>query len=510
MNQKKILNKSIENIYSLTPLQEGMLFHALGDADSTGYILQSTFCLNFSVNVDALREAVNALSKRYDALRTSIVYAGMSKPRQVVLKERFPEFSAQTGDEAVLCAVCEEEIRRGFDLQKEPLLRFRCVKLAENAYRLVWTMHHIIVDGWCMSLLYADLMRYYRLIESGCETLDRMIERERLENSEYAAYVKWLEKQNADDGLRFWENYLADYDASLTVSPTARPQKTDCQMLKHTVCIKDEATAAISELKRISHVTESTLLQSAWGIVLQRYNNCTDAVFGKVVSGRNAPIKGIERMIGLFANTIPARVQTKTGETITDFLQRNQHENNEAEEITYCSLAEIQRKVGRDNLIRTLFAFENYYVDSSEEVAQENSREQTNYDITVSACRDQSGITIDFLYDPNVYTQDNISHIASHYRNVIEFMALHPNAAVETIKCAAEDEERIILDKFNATGSEYPKDKTVTELLERQVLLRPEAQALVFGEKVLSYREMNERINALAWRLREMGVRART
>ena len=516
LNQKKILNKSIDNIYSLTPLQEGMLFHALSNADSSGYILQSTFCLNFSVNEAALCKAASALSERYDALRTAIVYAGMAKPRQVVLKQREPDFcsvdlSEADDKEERLSHLRQEQIRRGFDLQKDTLLRFCCVKLSNDQFKLIWTMHHIIVDGWCMSLLHADLMRYYRKLSDGCDDikLSHLIQRERLENSEYSKYVKWLEKQDSQVGLQFWEKYLASYDAAIGIAPIEQPPKTDCQMQTYSFRIRAKASADIAELKRTKHVTESTVLQSAWGIVLQKYNHCSDVVFGKVVSGRNAPIKGIEQMIGLFANTIPARVQTIPNETILAFLERNQHANNEAEEITYCSLAEIQRRVQSENLIRTLFAFENYYVLPSEEneTPQEHSREQTNYDITVSACKDADGIAVEILYDPNVYTQRNIALIATHYCNAIEYMAANLNDNVENISCLSSEEERRILGEFNATQAEYPKNKTVMELFEAQVEARGNETALVFGEKCLTYRELNERINALAWKLREMGVK---
>ena len=199
----KVLNKAIDNIYSLTPLQEGMLFHAQREKDSTNYILQNTLLLRFEPDSEALTGAVHALSRRYDALRTAIVYEGMAKARQVVLKERVPELRwvdlrhlDRAQGEEELIQLQDREVSAGFDLQKQPLLRFCCVAL-KGAWKLIWTMHHIIVDGWCMSLLRKDLLRYYEYLRQGMSTeqLFALVDRERVESTEYSRYVKWLEKQ---------------------------------------------------------------------------------------------------------------------------------------------------------------------------------------------------------------------------------------------------------------------------------------------------------------------------
>lgn len=518
MNKKKVLNKAIDNIYSLNPLQEGMLFYALRDAESTDYVLQSVFSLDFCVDVLALQNAVCALSDRYDALRTLIAYEGMAKPRQVVLKKREPEFlyadlSGQDRNAQVLAIASagEAEVKRGFDLQKDTLLRFRCIKLSENEYKLIWTMHHIIVDGWCMSILQKDLMRFYFMFASGdADGVSRLVRRERTENSEYSLYVKWLENQDSEVGLKFWENYLQDFDGTADIKSVEIPQKTTQQMNKHGIRLSVSISKELFEISKRERVTISTILQTAWGILLQKYNCCSDVVFGRVVSGRNVAIPGIEKMIGLFANTIPSRVCLHSNETILELLHRQQKENIICEEMTYCSLADIQNRVQRTDMIKSLFAFENYYVSpetaQTQQMVRESSREQTNYAITVSAYQESSWIAVDILYDPNKYTKRNISLILKHYQNIIAYIASNLNEPANQITYVDNEETSQILHQFNDTVAAYPHDKTVMELFEEQVTRSASDAAIVFGERTLSYAELNNKVNQLAWKLREMGV----
>ncbi|MBP3411734.1 MAG: AMP-binding protein, partial [Oscillospiraceae bacterium] len=498
-----------------------MLFHALKDEGTTDYILQTTLVLHFEPKEDLLRLAANALSRRYDALRTAILYEGMSKPRQVVLKERLPDYSAfdysyMTSDEAeaAVSALRRREVSNGFDLQKQPLLRFCQIKLPGNVYKLVWTMHHIIVDGWCMSLLQVDLLRYYELLLEGMalDQLDALIQRERLENTEYSRYVKWLEKQDANRALTYWENRLTGYSDDATVRPFEEPKSSPLQMCCKSDSLRPETVRRLKDLSKNNQITMGTILQTAWGLLLQGYQGSEDIVFGKVVSGRNAPISGIERVIGLFANTVPVRVARQSKQSILELLKLEQKHSLESDQYSHCSLAEIQTRVGVSKLMSTLFAFENYsvskdYTDKySCMITQEHSREQTNFDLTLSAYEEGLSLHYELLYDPNRYSERNIQYISSHYQSLLDRIAQFPMEAVDTVSLITTEEQEQILGSFNQTKWNCKKDRTIAQILETWVSLSPHKIALVDGEERFSYDAMNRRINSLAWKLKELGV----
>ncbi|MBR6825165.1 MAG: amino acid adenylation domain-containing protein, partial [Oscillospiraceae bacterium] len=520
MSKSKVLNKAIENIYSLTPLQEGMLFYALNDNNSTNYILQSTFRLHFEPQEALLSHAVRALGERYDALRTAIVYEGMAKPRQVVLKDRQSELrwlDLRHMDGEMAEKACkdlqEAEVNAGFDLQKKPLMRLVCVALP-GTWKLVWTMHHIIVDGWCMSLLQKDLLRYYRVLEGGMspEQLSALIARERLENSEYSRYVKWLEKQDSETALLYWQKELEGYEDCVTIRPYEIPTPSERQMECAVSNVSQAQWSLLKEASRKCRVTVGTVLQTAWGLLLKQYQNGEDVVFGKVVSGRNAPIRGIDSMVGLFANTIPVRVQLRHGQTLMELLRDQQQKATEGENYSYCSLAEIQNRVGCGSLIGSLFAFENYSISSeftdkySSMMTVEHSREQTSYDLTLSAYEENGEFKFEILYNPNVYSAENINRISAHYKEMLAVVPHSLDLPVAKLCAITEEEKSAILESFNQTSYEAPTNHSLMEVFRQRVMETPDKTAVVFGEERLSYGELNQQSNRIARTLQAMGV----
>ena len=521
MSKKNVLNKSIENIYPLTPLQEGMLFHVLSNPKSTNYVLQTTYLLKFSVNSEIMFKAVAALSERYDVLRTAILYEKLAKPRQVVMKKRIPEYSfydysimTVKEQESVVSELQESQVQRGFDMQKDTLLRICCVKLSENCCKLIWTMHHIIVDGWCMSILFAELMRYYRMFadDYSDEQIYRIVANEKLSTGTFAQYVKWIGEQDVKKGLDYWEDYLKCLDNIADIRPVEQPRETVVQMKRTGIRISDIACQSIMKLSKEKQITVSTVLETGWGLLLQRYNNCNDVVFGKVVSGRNVPVRGVEKIIGIFANTIPCRVRSQKNETFLSLLEKQQKLDIECSDITYCSLADIQKRIHCPDLIKTLFVFENYYVvddsenDGNRKYEQVSGREQTNYGISISAYSDDDGVGIDLMYDPSQFTDDNISLILRHYKGIVEDIALNSNKYVGDLLFIGEEETNMLLHVFNDTAKDFPYNIIPIDLFEEQVLETPDDIAIVSKDVRMTYSELNLKANQLAYKLRAVGV----
>ncbi|KOP63616.1 hypothetical protein AMS59_23920, partial [Lysinibacillus sp. FJAT-14745] len=247
----------VEDIYSLTPLQDGMLFHNIADEKSTGYVNQSVFSIRGDVEEEMIKQALKLLALRHDVLRTAIVYKELSKPRQVLLHDR--EIGYERTDlsgldeleqEKTIAHITDCHIQRRFNLQQEPLLRIHYIALGDDSHKLIWNYHHIILDGWCLSMLYGDFNRFYGMLKSGRSLSDlaRMVAEEKKQTASYGEYIQWMEKQDRDLGLSYWEDLLADYEETVEIKPVMQPESTDQQVKR--------------EIVQLSTVTSKTLIQT--------------------------------------------------------------------------------------------------------------------------------------------------------------------------------------------------------------------------------------------------------
>ena len=211
---QKSFEGEVEKIYGLTPLQEGMLFHNLEDRESTGYVVQSIYDIGFEADNEKLKEALRLLSKRYDILRTSFKYEKISEPKQVIYAERTPELEVIESREEECDRIAQRDIKRGVDLEKDTMLRVKSIKTGEGKGKLIFTIHHIIIDGWCMGILTEKLFDYYFRLKGGKtpEEIEKEIEKERSSIGEYSEYVTWLEKQENEKAKKYWEEELKGYE----------------------------------------------------------------------------------------------------------------------------------------------------------------------------------------------------------------------------------------------------------------------------------------------------------
>ncbi|WP_164779421.1 non-ribosomal peptide synthetase, partial [Paenibacillus kobensis] len=512
----------ISGIYSLTPMQDGMLYHKLVDEHSTGYVLQSKLRMKGEFQVEKARESLSLLARKYDVLRTAFIYNKVSKPWQIILREREIEcnvidlsFSEEKENE--IMKVQQADIRRGFNLEEDSLLRATILRKSEEEHILLWSSHHIIMDGWSLPLLFQDFMKYYETLTDG-RALSSLQERVRAEEegiSSYGEYIRWLEKQDREEGLSYWENVLADYNEAAEILPQSQSRSVE-EQVKEEVYITDiQLTGQLQRLSSLINITINTLVETAWGVLLQKYNRNTDVVFGKVVSGRNAAIQGIEQAVGLFINTIPIRVKCEESTTVEQLLGQVQQQAVASMEYDRCSLAEVQsRSTLGNHLIRTLFAFENYYVDESFSLGShglkieiESAREQTNYDISLSAFIKEAALTLKIMYDPGKYGSEEIRKLLGRMGQLLQQMTANPKQKISELSVVDEEEKKLVIETFNDTAMEYSSGRTVVESFEEQVGRTPDNIAVVFEDAQLTYTQLNEKANQLAYKLRELGVR---
>ncbi len=513
----------IEDIYRLSPLQEGILFHALYDSESLNYFVQFNYGVKGKINLEVLRESLNQLISRHATLRTIFLYEGYDRPIQLVMKEREVDFTFKNIQQECLSEapadVLEDyrkkDLTQTFNLEEDALMRITILQTHEDEFEFIWSFHHILMDGWCMGIIINEFGVIYSQMLSG-QTVNMP------SAISYSEYIKWLEKRDKARSSVYWQNYLTGYD-SLATLPKKEFQ-SEGQFFNQEIIklqIEKSRTSLLQKVSGKNQVTINTIIQAAWGILLSKYNNTNDVVFGSVVSGRPAEIEGIESIVGLFVNTIPVRITFTDEDYIDDLLKNIQYLAMESEPYHYHPLAEISSKsdLGR-NLLDHIVAFENYPIAKELEglnnIQGKNNRgfevtnvkifEQTNYDLTIVVTPGEE-LSVEFRYNSNKYSKQTINNISKHLNQILEHICSLSNKKIVDLEIVTEEEKCDLLYKFNSTGVNYPKDKTIIDLFEAQVEKTPENIALTFSGSSLTYRELNDKSNQLAYQLRIKNVR---
>ncbi|MEE1281872.1 MAG: amino acid adenylation domain-containing protein, partial [Acutalibacteraceae bacterium] len=512
------LKGSVDKIYGLTPLQEGMLFYNLQSEQTTSYVLQEVFKISMSMNIENIQKALALLSYRYEVLKTAFISKNVVNPKQVVYTERIPEFECIDANANEVATIVHNDLVRGFDLENDTLLRVKLIRLGENECKIIWTMHHIITDGWCLQLLFNKFMEYYVSLEkSTFEEIKHNIESEKAEQGEFSEYIGWLEKQNPEKATQYWKNLLAGYENTTEVKPMLIPEPCESQMNRVVVSMTTDVTENLIKLAELNDTTISNTLETACGIMLHRYIGSNDAVFGKVVSGRNAEINDIDNIVGLFINTIPVRVNAEEEITVSELLKKQQKQSNASSDYDYCSLADIQSltQQGAD-LIKVIYVFENYNSglntqegsenELQQAVSAEESREQTTYPISISGYIEDGQLCVAVMYNPNEYCENEINIMLAHLEKICEEMSLYPDKPVNKLDSITQYEKDLIFGSFNDTLAEYPKDKTVVDLFEEQVAKTPDKIAVVIENESITFKELDEKANILAGKLRKLDI----
>ncbi|PUA36864.1 non-ribosomal peptide synthetase, partial [Paenibacillus elgii] len=509
----------IENIYALTPMQKGMWFHNTLNRHGGAYIEQTLFNVQGALNIELFSRSWNELAARHAVLRTNFHSGWRGEPLQIVYRYKPVEFAyedlrhlAEAEWSKYLDQLVNDDKTRGFDLEQDALMRVKVVRTQEESFHVLWSFHHILMDGWCLPLIAKELFDTY-------EAYLRNDLSERPAAPSYSHYIEWLEKQDMEAAARYWTGFLAGYDSQTTL-PQGKLHNKDGEYTEANILrsLGKSLTERMSRIAKQHQVTVNTLMQAAWGIILQKYNGTDDAVFGSVVSGRSAEIAGIEEMIGLFINTIPVRVSCEAEQSFADVMKRVQEAALESGGYDYYPLYEIQaQSAQKQDLITHIMAFENFpmdeqieqagsYEDGKLAITDVDIAEQTNYDFTLVVMPGEE-LAVRFYYNASVYEHSAMERLMGHLIYVLEQVTASPNAPVSMLELVTEAEKAEIIHVFNNTAAEYQQEQTIHGLFEEQALRNPDAVAVVFEKSQLTYGELNERANRLARTLRDAGVR---
>jgi len=496
----------IEDIYTLSPMQQGMLFHTLYEQAAGDYINQIRVTVE-GLDVARFQQAWDATVQAHDVLRSGFFWEGQLEwPCQVVYREaRLPievlDWRAMPERELELRSLQQAQRDQGFDLAKAPLVRLVLVRTDEQRHELIYTNHHILMDGWSNSRLFGEVLQRYAGVAVPPAA------------GRYRDYIGWLQQRDTQATETFWREQLGALDTPTRLG-ASQPLGVGGHA-EHQLGLDRELSARLEAFARSHKVTLNTLIQAAWLILLQRHSGQSVVSFGATVAGRPAELAGVEQQVGLFINTLPVICAVDGQLSVADWLQAVQAQNLALREHEHTGLYDIQRWAGQggEALFDNILVFENYPV--SKALAQSggsgirfgtpDSHEQTSFPLTVLVDMGET-LSVQFSYARAHFTASKVEGFARHLVNLLQAMLLDAQQPLGELAMLEVAERQQVVQGWNATARDYPAQHPVHQLIEQQATRTPDAPALVFAEQRLSYVELNRRANRLAHRLIAAGV----
>ncbi|HEX2673695.1 MAG TPA: amino acid adenylation domain-containing protein, partial [Polyangiaceae bacterium] len=505
-------------------MQSGMVFHALlhgAEGRSGGYdIEQLQLTLPEELDVPALARAWSAVTQRHTALCSSFVWTQGSAPRQransdvnVPIEEQ--DWSALNDAERTerRRVFLTEDRARGFDLQQAPLQRVTVFRLGAGQTELIWTFHHLILDGNSIPVVLREIFEAYEapgLASSDAEPTPRP----------FRDYIEWLEARDSSDAVAYFRDLLRDKRAPTPLPgshSTARPgAEQGYGSFTHAL-----EPAVLEDLRKLAERVEVTLghiVQAAWAVVLARFTGDRDVVFGGVRACRRSALDGAaERLVGMLMNVVPIRVRISEQQSVRELLTSVRTQNVAVRPFELAPLVEVQRESDLPKgspLIQTLLLFERE--DLNQRLQQEGGdpwlnrtarlHEQPTWPLNVKVCGGDP-LTIELLFDRARFRPAVIERLARALAFTLEDIARDENRPLRELTAIPPIERQRLLFEWNETQRPFPRDRLIHELFEQRVDLLPHAVAIELGERTLTYRELEERANRLAHALRARGAR---
>ncbi|MEH2104793.1 non-ribosomal peptide synthetase [Nostoc sp.] len=503
---------NIDDLYELSPMQQGMLFHSLYAPESEVYFEQLVCILQGELNFTGFVQAWQQIVARHPVLRSAFYWEEIEKPLQMVSKQvDLPweqlDWQNFTPDEQqhYLGNFLKCDRQKPFDLSQAPLMRFTVIQLEEYTYQFIWSHHHILFDGWSMQIILKEVLAFYEAHQRG-EHL-RLIP-----SRPYREYIEWLQQQDITQANNFWQKNLQGFETPISLTGN----REEGTYNEQTFQLSQTVTEKLQYVARQHHLTLNNLVQGAYALLLSRYSGESDVIFGATVSGRPPTLAGVDSMVGLLINTLPIRVQVNGKAELLPWLKQLQSQAFEQEQYAYYSLAEIQRLSDIPPgmpLFESLLVFENYPLDSAEqetkktlEISHLRCFERTNYPLTV-VVNPQSQLSGRIIYDASRFEQERIARMIGHFQTLLAGMATNLQQEISQLSLLSAAEEKELILQENNQNIDSIDYKCIHRLFEEQVEKTPDAVALGYEKQNLSYRELNNRANQLAHYLQALGVK---
>ena len=464
------------------------------------------------LNLRALEQSLNELIRRHESLRTIFPIVN-GQPVQRILP--FQPQPLQTIDLRHVAdekragefqQVAREESKRSFDLTKGPLFRVMLVQLDEEAYELLFNIHHIIADGWSIGLIFRELGALYQAFSASQPvSLPEL-------PIQYADFAVWQRQWLTDSlqpQLEYWKKQLVGPFPVLELpSDHPRPKIQSFNGSSHTFTVPLDM---VNDLKTLGQRAEATLfmtLLAAFKVLLFRYTGQEDMLVGTPVAGRTRI--EIEKLIGLFVNTLVLRTRLADNPSFLELLSKVRDVSLDAfarQDVPFEHLVEAlqpERDATHSPLFQVMFVYE-----KSLTTPLEIDNSTAKFDLTLFVWEETDRLTVRMEYSTDLFEADTIQRMAGHLLTLLEAIVANPDQRIAELSLLAPAEKQL-LDEWNRTELDYPRDTCLHQLFERQAEQTPDKVAVVFENEQLTYRQLNQRANQLAHHLQTLGVGAET
>ncbi|AWX56431.1 hybrid non-ribosomal peptide synthetase/type I polyketide synthase [Brevibacillus brevis] len=509
---KKLDANQVSDIISLSPMQEGMLFHYLKEPDSSLYFEQISLHISSAVNISAFQQAWRHVVSVNEMLRAVFRWEGVKEPLLIIVKEvqdflRVIDVSEQTREDrnAFVAKILDDDRENKFDL-REGAFRISLYKLGDEDFQLIMSHHHILFDGWSTGILLSEFIEAYQ----------QLLDQRQLSvpsKRKGKDYIKWIQKKDKAEQESFWTTYLQDVNPVWLqeIIPANRVSRQDDEGKKQ---VRLELPQSLhDEIKRQGKHSISCYLYGAWALLHYFYTDSKDVVFGTTISGREESLEGIGEMVGLFINTLPLRMAIDPDESLQAFLEKVFASMNARKHFGSTPLRDIKKYSAlpfEKELFDAILVVENYPLQHHSNnrnivIDSFSYREETNYPLTIFITLWNS---IQFVvdYDNRIYSETFVEELCARYQTILSWLVEQPLASIRAVDFLFPEEKQKLLYKWNDTKVWVPSEKSIPQLFEEQVCKTPDRIALIYQDQCFTYRQINEQANQLAILLRDVDI----
>ena len=447
----------VEDVYPLSPMQQGMLYHSVLAGDSPVYLEQFTCSIRGALDVDAFRAAWERVIQRHTVLRTAFFWNHVEQPVQVVFSRVDPPWSShdwRTLPDAERDARLEkfpgQDLRKGLELDVPPLMRFTLIRLGDESYRFFWTSHHLVLDGWSTAIVLSDVFACYQASVAGQDYSPAA-------TRPFGEYIDWLQARDPAQADAYWRAELQGFSRPTPLPASATGHTEPRGFAVAELSLPADASTRLASAVRDHHLTLNTLARGAWALVLGAHAGQDEVLYGATVAGRPASLPDVDTIVGLFINTVPIRVRIDSHAPLVEWLHRMQVDQAALDQYAYSSLADIQQFSDvprRTPLFESILVFENYPVDQSLDPGLTNLaidgievREQTNYPLTLAVVPGEQ-VLLRLSYDTSRYDEAAAHSLLREVQARFDAFVADPHQAVRAALTLGEATDDVPRHRF--------------------------------------------------------------
>ncbi|WP_460122160.1 non-ribosomal peptide synthetase [Pseudomonas sp. S2_C03] len=514
----------IEDVYPLTPMQEGMLLHTLLEPGTGLYYMQDRYRINSTLDPQRFAEAWQAVIARHEALRASFCWNVGEDMLQVIHKPgRTPidyldwRDIADDQQEPKLQSLLKSEREAGFDLLNQAPFHLRLIRVGEARYWFMMSNHHILIDAWCRSLLMNDFFDIYMALGEGREPQLAPAPR-------YRDYIGWLQHQSLAEARQWWKNNLRGFERTTPI-PSDRPFLREHAGDSGGMIVGDCHTrldardgAQLRELAQAHQLTINTFAQAAWALVLRRLSGDRDVLFGVTVAGRPVEMPEMQRTVGLFINSVALRVKMPEDDqrcSVREWLSELLDSNMQLREYEYLPLVSIQEHSELPKsqpLFDSLFVFENAPVEvsvldraQSLNATSDSGRTHTNFPLT-AVCYPGDDLGLHLSFDQRYFDESTVERMLGEFKRLLLALVQGFHGDMADLPLLGVEEQDFLINGCNQSAHDYPLEQGYVALFEAQVAAHPQRIAASCQGLQHSYAELNQQANRLGHALIAAGV----